>query len=101
MAQAEMDGLEEEEKVGELAEAREELRAAREEALLLQQAAEEAAAERENDIASLQEELCRRRAELGRLGHDAREYQLEIAALRGEIGVGTREGENRARFRVC
>uniref|UniRef100_A0A3Q3DDE9 Coiled-coil domain containing 136a n=1 Tax=Hippocampus comes TaxID=109280 RepID=A0A3Q3DDE9_HIPCM len=94
-ARAEMDGLEEEEKAGELAEAREELRAAREEALLLQQAAEEAAAERENDIASLQEELCRRRAELRRLGDDAREYELEIAAPRGDIGVKSRRGEAR------
>ncbi|XP_019737337.1 LOW QUALITY PROTEIN: coiled-coil domain-containing protein 136-like [Hippocampus comes] len=92
-ARAEMDGLEEEEKAGELAEAREELRAAREEALLLQQAAEEAAAERENDIASLQEELCRRRAELRRLGDDAREYELEIAAPRGDIGVKSRRGK--------
>ncbi|XP_037109796.1 coiled-coil domain-containing protein 136-like isoform X2 [Syngnathus acus] len=90
-AKEEMDGLEEE-KESELAEAREELRAAREEALLLQQAAEEAAAERENDIASLQEELCRRRAELGRLGDDARHYELEITTLRAEISVKSRQG---------
>ncbi|XP_049578375.1 coiled-coil domain-containing protein 136 isoform X2 [Syngnathus scovelli] len=90
-AKEEMDGLEEE-KESELAEALEELRAAREEALLLQQAAEEAAAERENDIASLQEELCRRRAELGRLGDDARHYELEITTLRAEISVKSRQG---------
>ncbi|XP_061140342.1 coiled-coil domain-containing protein 136-like isoform X2 [Syngnathus typhle] len=90
-AKEEMDGLEEE-KESELAEAREELRAAREEALLLQQAAEEAAAERENDIASLQEELCRRRAELGRLGDDARHYELEITTLRAELSVKSRQG---------
>ncbi|XP_051916606.1 coiled-coil domain-containing protein 136-like isoform X2 [Hippocampus zosterae] len=75
-AQAQTDGPEEEE-AGELAEAREELRAAREEAVLLRRAAQEAAAERENDIAWLQEELCRRRAELGRLGDDARRYRLD------------------------
>lgn len=36
-----------------------ELRSAQEEVLLLQRSAEEAAEEREDDIAALQEELCR------------------------------------------
>lgn len=96
-----MDSLEEE-KESELAETQEELRAAQEEVLLLQQAAEEAAAERENDIASLQEELCRRRAELQRLSEETQEYELEITTLRAEISMKSqrreaerREGEGR------
>lgn len=94
----------EEEKESELAEAQEELRAAQEEVLLLQQAAEEAAAERENDIASLQEELCRRRAELERLTEETQAYELEITTLRAEINMKSqrreaerREGETRRR----
>ncbi|XP_016099621.1 coiled-coil domain-containing protein 136 [Sinocyclocheilus grahami] len=82
--QEEMDSLEEE-KESELLEAQEELRAAQEEVLLQQQAAEEAAAERENDIASLQEELCRFRAETSRLENTGQEYELEIVTLRAEI----------------
>lgn len=91
-----MDSLEEE-KESELVEAQEELRVAREEVLLLQQAAEEAAAERENDIASLQEELCRRRAELQRLSEETQEYELEITTLRAEISMKSqrREAERR------
>lgn len=79
-----MDSLEEEKEI-ELQEAREELRTAQEEVLILQQAAEEAAAERENDIASLQEELCRLRAEISQLEDTGQEYELEIVTLRAEI----------------
>lgn len=61
--------------------------------LLLQQAAEEAAAERENDIASLQEELCRLRAQLGRLNDEAQEYELEITTLRAEISMKSQRRE--------
>ncbi|XP_055047586.1 sarcolemmal membrane-associated protein isoform X1 [Misgurnus anguillicaudatus] len=82
--QEEMNSLEEE-KESELQEAREELQEAREEVLILQQAAEEAAAERENDIACLQEELCRLRAEISRLENTGQEYELEIVTLRAEI----------------
>eukprot|EP00066_Takifugu_rubripes_P016570 XP_011605836.1 PREDICTED: sarcolemmal membrane-associated protein-like [Takifugu rubripes] len=91
-----MDSLEEE-KESELTEAQEELHMAREEVLLLQQAAEDAAAERENDIASLQEELCRRRAELQRLSEETQEYELEITTLRAEISMKSqrREAERR------
>lgn len=91
-----MDSLEEE-KESELVEAQEELRIAQEEVILLQQAAEEAAAERENDIASLQEELCRRRVELQRLSEETQEYELEITTLRAEIGMKSqrREAERR------
>lgn len=77
----------EEEKDRELDEMQEELRLAHEEVLLLQQAAEEVAAERENDIALLQEELCRMRAELQRLHATAQEYELEITTLRAEISM--------------
>ncbi|KAI9540736.1 hypothetical protein NQZ68_038048 [Dissostichus eleginoides] len=84
--QEEMDSLEEE-KESELAEAQEELRVAQEEVILLQQTAEEAAAEREFDIASLQEELCRRRVELQRLSEETQEYELEITTLRAEISM--------------
>lgn len=77
----------EEEKESELLEVQEELRSAQEEVLMLQQAAEEAAAERENDIACLQEELCRLRAELQRLHAAAKESEVEIAALRAEISA--------------
>lgn len=94
--QEEMNCLDEE-KESELAEAQEELRAAHEEVVLLQQAAEEAAAERENDIASLQEELCRRRAELQRLSEETQAYELEITTLRAEINMKSqrREAERR------
>lgn len=91
-----MDSLEEE-KESELAEAQEELRMAQEEVLLLQQAAEDAAAERENDIASLQEELCRRRAELQRLSDDTQGYELEITTLRAEISMKSQRRETERR----
>ncbi|KAJ8002628.1 hypothetical protein DPEC_G00160860 [Dallia pectoralis] len=94
--QEEMDSLEEE-KESELTEAQEELRLAQEEVTLLQAAAEEAAAERENDIASLQEELCRHRAELGRLSDEALEYELEITTLRAEIGMKSQRREEERR----
>lgn len=60
---------------------------AQEEVQELQQAAEEAAAERENDIALLQEELCKLRAELARLHNTTQEYELELTSLRAEIGM--------------
>lgn len=82
----------EEEKENELLEVQEELRSAQEEVLMLQQAAEEVAAERENDIACLQEELCRLRAELQRLHAAAKESEVEIAALRAEIGARSPDG---------
>ncbi|KAM9772575.1 uncharacterized protein ACBT44_004263 isoform 2-T2 [Syngnathus typhle] len=67
------------EKQSELEEAQEELCRAEEAALALQEAGEEAAAERENDIACLQEELCRIRAQLQR--HAAGRHEAEVAAL--------------------
>lgn len=64
-----------------------ELRWAEEEVLLLQQSAQEAAEERENDIASLQEQLCRLSAQLQHLRATVQEYELELTTLRAEIGV--------------
>ncbi|KAK7891107.1 hypothetical protein WMY93_023070 [Mugilogobius chulae] len=51
----------------------------------------------ENDIASLQEELCRRRAELQRLSEETQAYELEITTLRAEINMKSqrREAERR------
>ncbi|XP_030209077.1 sarcolemmal membrane-associated protein [Gadus morhua] len=77
----------EEDKEAEVAEAQEELRVAQEEVVLLQQAADEAAGEREGDIASLQEELCRLRAELQRLRAASQGHELEVAALRAEVAA--------------
>ncbi|XP_049616449.1 coiled-coil domain-containing protein 136 isoform X2 [Syngnathus scovelli] len=67
------------EKQSELEEAQAELCWAEEAALALQEAGEEAAAERENDIACLQEELCRIRAQLQR--DAAGRHEAEVAAL--------------------
>lgn len=55
--------------------------------LLLQRSAEEAAEEREDHIASLQEELCRLSAQLQRLRVTVQEYELEVTALRAELTV--------------
>ncbi|XP_051548023.1 coiled-coil domain-containing protein 136 [Myxocyprinus asiaticus] len=94
--QEEMDSLEEE-KESELLEAQEELRTAQEEVLVLQQAAEEAAAERENDIACLQEELCRLRAEISQLENTGQEYELEIITLRAEIEMKSQRRQQQRR----
>ncbi|XP_077355659.1 uncharacterized protein LOC144003366 isoform X2 [Festucalex cinctus] len=79
------------EKWSELEEAQAELRRAEEEALALQETGEEAAAERENDIACLQEELCRLRAQLQHLrdvkgchGGDRARLEEEFASLSRE-----------------
>uniref|UniRef100_H3ABL6 Coiled-coil domain containing 136b n=1 Tax=Latimeria chalumnae TaxID=7897 RepID=H3ABL6_LATCH len=82
--QEELDSLEEE-KESELLEVREELRLALQEIVIQRQVAEEAAAERENDIATMQEELCRVRAKLEHLRRTTEEYELEIITLRAEI----------------
>uniref|UniRef100_H3ABL4 Coiled-coil domain containing 136b n=1 Tax=Latimeria chalumnae TaxID=7897 RepID=H3ABL4_LATCH len=84
--QEELDSLEEE-KESELLEVREELRLALQEIVIQRQVAEEAAAERENDIATMQEELCRVRAKLEHLRRTTEEYELEIITLRAEIEV--------------
>ena len=64
-----------EEKDSEIASTRDELLNARDEILLLHQAAEKAASERDTDIASLQEELKKVRAELERWRKAASEYE--------------------------
>uniref|UniRef100_A0A8D0L4X7 Coiled-coil domain containing 136b n=1 Tax=Sphenodon punctatus TaxID=8508 RepID=A0A8D0L4X7_SPHPU len=46
---------------------------------------EESAALHENEIAGLQEELCRLRAELQRIQRTRDEYEMEITSLRAEI----------------
>ncbi|XP_051911727.1 coiled-coil domain-containing protein 136-like isoform X2 [Hippocampus zosterae] len=76
----------EREKQSELEEARAQLRWAAEAALELQEADEEAAAERENDIACLQEELCRLRAQLQRLRDTGGRHEAEVATLGTESG---------------
>ncbi|KAG8138533.1 hypothetical protein E2320_004417 [Naja naja] len=45
----------------------------------------EAAAVHENEIASLQEELCRMKAELERVQRIHNEYEMELTALRAEL----------------
>lgn len=64
-----------------------ELRWAQEEVLLLQRSAQEAAEEREDDIAALQEELCRLGAQLQHLLLTLQEEHLEVNALRAQIGL--------------
>ncbi|XP_062839464.1 coiled-coil domain-containing protein 136 isoform X8 [Anolis carolinensis] len=64
-----------------------ELREANEEIHNLRLDAEEAAALHENEIAGLQEELCRLKAELDRVQQVRNEYDMEITALRAEINM--------------
>nr|XP_060632339.1 coiled-coil domain-containing protein 136 isoform X2 [Anolis sagrei ordinatus] len=64
-----------------------ELREANEEIHNLRLDAEEAAALHENEIAGLQEELCRLKAELDRVQLVRNEYDMEITALRAEINM--------------
>ncbi|XP_077401074.1 uncharacterized protein LOC144035332 isoform X2 [Vanacampus margaritifer] len=86
------------EKQSELEEAQAELRRAEEAALALQEAGEEVAAERENDIACLQEELCRLRAQIQHLRGTASRHQTEVAALRTESDVKGCHGGDRVRL---
>ncbi|XP_054844926.1 coiled-coil domain-containing protein 136 isoform X1 [Eublepharis macularius] len=62
-----------------------ELREVNEENHNLRLDAEEAAALHENEIAGLQEELCRQKAEVERMQHMCNEYELELTSLRAEI----------------
>nr|XP_056702612.1 coiled-coil domain-containing protein 136 [Euleptes europaea] len=64
-----------------------ELREANEEIHSLRLDAEEAAALHENEIAGLQEELCRMKAELEQVQNIRNEYDLEITSLRAEIDM--------------
>ncbi|XP_057710738.1 coiled-coil domain-containing protein 136-like isoform X3 [Corythoichthys intestinalis] len=76
----------EREKRSDLEEAEMALRRAEETALALQEAGEEAAAESENDIACLQEELCRLGAGIQRLRDRDGQRRVEIGALRMDSG---------------
>ncbi|XP_053113584.1 coiled-coil domain-containing protein 136 isoform X2 [Hemicordylus capensis] len=64
-----------------------ELQEANEEIHNLRLDAEEAAALHENEIAGLQEELCRLKAELERVQDVRNEYDMEITTLRAEINM--------------
>uniref|UniRef100_A0A8C8SLW9 Coiled-coil domain containing 136 n=1 Tax=Pelusios castaneus TaxID=367368 RepID=A0A8C8SLW9_9SAUR len=74
-----------ESKVSELEQVEQELLEANEELHSLRLAAEETAAIHENEIAALQEQLCRLRAELQRAQQIRDEYELETSTLRAEI----------------
>ncbi|KYO19142.1 coiled-coil domain-containing protein 136 isoform B [Alligator mississippiensis] len=72
-------------KASELEEVEQELQEAQEELRGLRQATEEAAALHANEVATLQEQLCRLRAELHRAHVLRDDYELELASLRAEI----------------
>uniref|UniRef100_A0A4W3IXS9 Stress response protein NST1-like n=1 Tax=Callorhinchus milii TaxID=7868 RepID=A0A4W3IXS9_CALMI len=91
----------EEEKECELLEVQERLHSAREEVVNLRHGAEEAGAERENEIATLQEELCRVQAHLQRLQQISAGYELEITSLRGEISLKTQSQQRRGAEEVA
>ncbi|NWX88006.1 SLMAP protein, partial [Nothoprocta ornata] len=71
-----------EEKENEISSTRNQLIDAQNEIVLLQQAAEKTASERDTDIWALQEELRKVRAELERWRQDASRYEEELASLR-------------------
>ena len=70
---------------------------ARDEILLLHQAAEKAASERDTDIASLQEELKKVRAELERWRKAASEYEKEIMSLQNSFQLRCQQCEDQQR----
>ncbi|XP_026548687.1 coiled-coil domain-containing protein 136-like, partial [Notechis scutatus] len=80
----ELDSLQET-KDTELGQVAEDLQEANEEIQILRLEAEEAAAVHENEIASLQEELCRMKAELERVQRIHNEYEMELTTLRAEL----------------
>ncbi|KAM6436304.1 coiled-coil domain-containing protein 136 isoform 2-T2 [Liasis olivaceus] len=80
----EFDSLQETKEV-ELERVEQELQEANEEIHSLRLDAEEVAAVHENEIAGLQEELCRLKAELQRVQQVRDEYDMELTALRAEI----------------
>ncbi|XP_058047691.1 coiled-coil domain-containing protein 136, partial [Ahaetulla prasina] len=84
MRKDELDSLQETKEV-EQEQVAQELLEANEEIQNLRLEAEEAAALHENEIASLQEELCRMKAELERVQRIHHEYEMELTALRAEI----------------
>ncbi|XP_067390971.1 coiled-coil domain-containing protein 136 isoform X2 [Emydura macquarii macquarii] len=78
-------GVLQETKASELEQVERELQEANEEIHNLQLEAEEVAAIHENEIAALQEQLCRLRAELQRVQQVRDEYEMETTTLRAEI----------------
>ncbi|XP_039714519.1 sarcolemmal membrane-associated protein isoform X21 [Pteropus medius] len=86
-----------EEKDSEITSTRDELLSARDEILLLHQAAERAASERDTDIASLQEELKKVRAELERWRKAASEYEKEITGLQNSFQLRCQQCEDQQR----
>ncbi|XP_057561815.1 sarcolemmal membrane-associated protein isoform X12 [Hippopotamus amphibius kiboko] len=86
-----------EEKDSEITSTRDQLLSARDEILLLQQAAKKAASERDTDIASLQEELKKVRAELERWRKAASEYEKEIMSLQNSFQLRCQQCEDQQR----
>ncbi|XP_036187686.1 sarcolemmal membrane-associated protein isoform X8 [Myotis myotis] len=85
------------EKDSEITSTRDELLSARDEILLLHQAAEKAASERDTDIASLQEELKKVRGELERWRKAASEYEKEITSLQNSFQLRCQQCEDQQR----
>ncbi|XP_012575777.1 PREDICTED: sarcolemmal membrane-associated protein isoform X12 [Condylura cristata] len=86
-----------EEKDSKITSTRNELLSARDEILLLHQAAEKAASERDVDITSLQEELKKVRAELERWRKAASEYEKEITSLQNSFQLRCQQCEDQQR----
>ncbi|KAM5279876.1 sarcolemmal membrane-associated protein isoform 9-T9 [Ctenodactylus gundi] len=86
-----------EEKDSEITSTRDELLSAQDEILLLHQAAAKAASERDTDIASLQEELKKVRAELERWRKAASEYEREITSLQNSFQLRCQQCEDQQR----
>uniref|UniRef100_A0A8C8RUG7 Sarcolemmal membrane-associated protein n=1 Tax=Pelusios castaneus TaxID=367368 RepID=A0A8C8RUG7_9SAUR len=86
-----------EEKENEISSTRDELLSAQDEILLLQQGAEKAALERDTDIAALQEELQKVRAELERWRKEASEYEKEIVNLQASFQLRCQQCEDQQR----
>lgn len=83
-----------EEKESEISSARNDLLSAQSEILLLQQVAEKAASERDTDVAALQEELQKVRAELERWRSEASEYEKEIVNLQASFQLRCQQCED-------
>ncbi|XP_054831423.1 sarcolemmal membrane-associated protein isoform X4 [Eublepharis macularius] len=83
-----------EEKESEMSRTRNDLLRAQGEILLLQQVAEKAASERDTDVAALQEELQKVRAELERWRNEASEYEKEIVNLQASFQLRCQQCED-------
>nr|XP_056723292.1 sarcolemmal membrane-associated protein isoform X17 [Euleptes europaea] len=83
-----------EEKESEISSTRSDLLSAQSEILLLQQVSEKAASERDTDVAALQEELQKVRAELERWRNEASEYEKEIVNLQASFQLRCQQCED-------